>query len=316
MNDFVKDSTFLQKLIDAVPAMLFIVDYDVRIIHLNRAASQVVGSAKEKVLMKRGGEILHCLHANATAEGCGGSQWCTECVIRNSVYRAFEGQDVCGEAAEMELSYDGSVECVFFSVTTTAFSHDNNTFVLLVLDNVTTQKKTEEALKKANQLLEQQATTDPLTGIYNRLKFDQMLMKEISRSKRHKIPLSLVMFDIDHFKTINDTCGHHIGDAVLQQLTAHISKHVRKHDYFARWGGEEFMILLTHNALETAALFAEHLRAETEALWIRGQQRITCSFGVAQLNDDDDVFSLTRRTDDALYKAKASGRNRVEKSLN
>jgi diguanylate cyclase (GGDEF)-like protein len=156
--------------------------------------------------------------------------------------------------------------------------------------------------------------TDPLTGIYNRLKFDEMLMKEISRSKRHKIPLSLVMFDIDHFKTINDTCGHHIGDAVLQQLTAHISKHVRKHDYFARWGGEEFMILLTHNALETAARFAEHLRAEVEALRIRGLQRITSSFGVAQLNDGDDIFSLTKRTDEALYKAKASGRNRVEKS--
>lgn len=156
--------------------------------------------------------------------------------------------------------------------------------------------------------------TDPLTGIYNRLKIDEMLMKEISRSRRHGIPLSLVMFDIDHFKTINDTFGHHIGDTVLQQLTAHIAKHVRKHDYFARWGGEEFMILLTHNTLETAVCFAEHLRAEIEALRIRGLQRITCSFGVAELTNGDDIFSLTKRTDEALYRAKASGRNRVEKA--
>jgi diguanylate cyclase (GGDEF)-like protein len=199
-------------------------------------------------------------------------------------------------------------------VTATAFSHENYTFSLLALDDITAQKKTEEALSKANQLLEQQAMTDPLTGIYNRLKIDEMLMKEISRSRRHKIPLSLVMFDIDHFKTINDTFGHHIGDTVLQQLATHIAKHVRKHDYFARWGGEEFMILLTHNTLDTAVDFAENLRAEIEALRIRGLQRITCSFGVAELMDGDDIFSLTKRTDDALYKAKASGRNRVEKA--
>jgi len=314
MSDFVGDSSFLQKLIDAVPAMLFIVDHDVRIIHLNRAASKLVGSSKEKVLMTIGGEILHCIYANETPEGCGRSQHCPECVIRNSVHNAFAGQAVYGETAAMKLSHDGRIDDVFFSVTTTPFSHENSAFALLILDDISAQKKIEEALSKANELLEQQAMTDPLTGIYNRLKFDEMFMKEISRSKRHKIPFSLVMFDIDHFKTINDTCGHHIGDTVLQQLTAHISQHVREHDCFARWGGDEFVILLTHNSLETAARFAENLRAEIEALWIRGLQRITCSFGVAQLNDDDDIFSLTKRADEALYKAKASGRNRVEKS--
>jgi diguanylate cyclase (GGDEF)-like protein len=310
MTDFVRDSNFLQKLIDSVPAMLFIVDHDVKIIHFNRAAAQVVGS--EKVLMKKGGEILDCINAGDIPEGCGRSPHCAECVIRNSVNKSFAGQAVYGELAEMKLSHGGRIDDVFFKVTATSFSHENDTFALLVLDDITAQKKTEEALSKANQLLEQQAMTDPLTGIYNRLKFDEMLMKEISRSKRHKIPVSLVMFDIDHFKMINDTWGHHIGDAVLQQLTAHISKHVRKHDYFARWGGEEFMILLTHSALEAAAHFAEHLRAEIETLRIRGLQRITCSFGVAQLKDEDDLFSITKQTDEALYKAKAAGRNRVE----
>ncbi|MGO9611456.1 MAG: diguanylate cyclase [Dissulfurispiraceae bacterium] len=314
MKDFLRDSIFLQKMIDAVPAMLFIVDRDVTIIHLNRAASQAVGSTNEKVLMKRGGEVLHCIYSYETPEGCGRSQHCPECVIRNSVNKAFEGQTVYDETAEMKLSHDGHVDDVFFSVAATLFNYKKNTFALVVLYDITRQKKTEEALSSANRLLEQQAMTDPLTGIYNRVKFDETLMKEISRSKRHEIPLSLVMFDVDNFKMINDTSGHHVGDAVLQELAAHISKRIRQDDYFARWGGDEFMILLTHNLLETAARFAEHLRADIERLRLGGLQRITCSFGVAQLRDEDDIFSLTKRTDEALYKAKASGRNHVEKS--
>jgi diguanylate cyclase (GGDEF)-like protein len=311
MKDFIKESGFLQNFIDAVPSLLFIVDRDVRILHVNRAASRVVGPDKEIVLMKKGGDILHCIYAQETPEGCGHGQLCGDCVIRNSVNKAYNGESVNGETASMELSMDGNLSDVYFNVATTPFSYRDNRFVLLVLDDVTMQKKTFEALNRANELLERQAMTDPLTGIINRMKFDEMLMKEISRSKRHKIPLSLVMFDIDHFKIINDTFGHHIGDAVLQQLATHISTHVRKHDYFARWGGEEFMILLTHNTRETAAQFTETLRSAIEELRIRGHQRITCSFGVTQLNDDDDVFSIAKRADEAMYKAKAAGRNRV-----
>ena len=311
MNEYVKDSAFLQGLIDALPAVLFMVDDDVRIVLLNRAASKVVGSTQEDVLMQKGGEVLHCICASESPEGCGHAQDCPECVIRNSVYKAFAGQAVYGEAAQMKLSRDGLIDDVFFSVTATPFSYGKSNFALLVLHDITEQKKTEEALNMAKELLERQATTDPLTGIFNRLKFDECLIKEMSRSRRHGIPLSLVMFDIDHFKNINDTSGHHVGDAVLQQLTAHVSKHVRQHDYFARWGGEEFMVLLTHNTLETAMRFAEHLRSEIENLQMRGTQKITCSFGVAQLEDADDVFSFTKRTDEALYRAKTAGRNCV-----
>ena len=311
MDEFIRESGFLQSFIDAVPSLLFIVDRDVRVLHVNRAASKVAGSEKEIILMRRGGDILHCINAQETPEGCGHGQLCSDCVIRNSVNTAFSGEPIYGETAAMELNRDGNTNDVYFNVAATPFTYKNNRFVLLVLDDITKQKKAYEALDRANQLLERQATTDPLTGIINRLKFDEMLMKEISRSKRHKVPLSLVMFDIDHFKIINDTFGHHIGDSVLQQLTTHIGKHMRKHDYFARWGGEEFMILLTHNTRETATQFTETLRSEIEELRIRGQQRVTCSFGVTQLNDEDDVFSIAKRADEALYKAKAAGRNCV-----
>jgi diguanylate cyclase (GGDEF)-like protein/PAS domain S-box-containing protein len=189
----------------------------------------------------------------------------------------------------------------------------NITHYIAVKEDITEIKKAHDDLKTLNQLLELQATTDALTGIFNRLKFDEMLMKEVSRSKRYNIPLSLVMFDIDHFKDINDTFGHHTGDVVLKELTSRISQHTRKHDYFARWGGEEFMILLTHTTLEPAVLFAESCRMQTEEMKICGLEGFTCSFGVTELKNDDDIFSFTRRVDAALYKAKSSGRNRVEK---
>lgn len=178
--------------------------------------------------------------------------------------------------------------------------------------DITPLKEAQDALNRANKLLERQATTDSLTGIFNRLKFDEMLAKELSRSRRYEIPLSLVMFDVDHFKNINDTLGHHIGDLLLQELTAHLSRNIRKHDCFARWGGDEFIMLLTHAARESAALFAENCRAEIESMKFGGLEKVTCSFGVTDLREEDDISKFTRRVDDALYKAKSGGRNRVE----
>lgn len=192
---------------------------------------------------------------------------------------------------------------------------ENNKVIASVIAfrNIAEIREAQDALIKLNQLLELQASTDSLTGILNRLKFNEMLIKELSRSKRYNIPLSLVMFDIDHFKNINDTFGHHMGDIVLRELTAHISKNIRKHDYFARWGGEEFMILLSHITLEPAAQFAENCRIQTEKMKIGGLEGLTCSFGVTELKVDDDIFSFTKRVDAALYRAKSGGRNRVEK---
>lgn len=173
-------------------------------------------------------------------------------------------------------------------------------------------KKAHSALNKANQLLELQACTDSLTGICNRSKFDEMLLVELSRARRHSTPLSILMLDIDHFKNVNDTFGHHIGDIVLQELAANITKNIRMQDCFARWGGEEFILLLPHTTGEQAAQFAENCRVQIEKLRIKGLEGITCSFGVTELRADDNIFSFSKRVDAALYRAKSEGRNRVE----
>jgi two-component system cell cycle response regulator len=169
-----------------------------------------------------------------------------------------------------------------------------------------------DELRRLNELLARQATTDPLTGIANRLKFNEALRSEIRRSMRYNVPLSLIMFDIDHFKTINDTYGHHSGDTVLRDLTKLVSKNVRINDEFARWGGEEFMIMVTNTSLPHAGKFAEKLRALINDLQWPWSTKVTCSFGVSQLTEDDTEDKLVQRVDAALYRAKANGRNRVE----
>ncbi|HXU94009.1 MAG TPA: diguanylate cyclase [Gallionella sp.] len=166
-------------------------------------------------------------------------------------------------------------------------------------------------LEALSRELELQATTDTLTGALNRLKFNDILSQEIKRARRYHTPLSLIMYDIDHFKRVNDTYGHQAGDSVLVQLTSLVADHVRESDSLARWGGEEFMIVVPHLNGSEAARLAEKLRELVEATGFAGVGRLSCSFGVAQFDPDDTADTLTGRADQALYLAKAGGRNRV-----
>ena len=167
------------------------------------------------------------------------------------------------------------------------------------------------ARKQAEQQLEFLATTDPLTGISNRRRFDGVLHVEIARSRRYGWPLSLVMFDIDHFKRINDSRGHLVGDQVLVHLAELVAANVRETDLFARLGGEEFAIVAINCDLDCARQFAEKLRELVEAYKFVEIDGITCSFGVAGYRPEDDENALIKRADEALYFAKGEGRNRV-----
>ena len=160
--------------------------------------------------------------------------------------------------------------------------------------------------------LDFKATTDPLTGLSNRMKFDLEMSREIARSHRYKSPLSLVFFDIDHFKHVNDTYGHQAGDYVLTKVSSLVSDRVRSTDLLARWGGEEFAVLLPLARQGDASQLAENLRTEISTIEFGQQEAITCSFGVAELTCGESATDLIARADQALYRAKASGRNRVD----
>ena len=160
----------------------------------------------------------------------------------------------------------------------------------------------------------QSALRDPLTDTGNRIAMDQTLQREIDMSRRHLQPLSLLMLDIDHFKHINDTHGHSAGDDVLKAVAASIKSQLRNVDMVFRYGGEEFLILLSNTGREAAAMVGERLRfaAQAEDYLADGKLiELTVSLGCSTLLPGESAESLLRRADSALYVAKREGRNRL-----
>ncbi len=163
--------------------------------------------------------------------------------------------------------------------------------------------------------VEQLAITDGLTGLYNRRHFMELAQNEFERARRYKRRLSAMMFDIDHFKRVNDTYGHPFGDIILQNIARLCKEKLREADPVARYGGEEFVGLIVEANLTHAKMVAERLRTETEKMAVhheKGDVHITVSVGVAeQTEDTPTIESLIARADQALYVAKRKGRNRV-----
>lgn len=158
---------------------------------------------------------------------------------------------------------------------------------------------------------EHKAFTDELTKVYNRAYFNEKLKEEICIAKKANKPLSFFIFDIDLFKKMNDTYGHQIGDEILVELSEMVTLDTRSTDTFVRWGGEEFIKLLPNTVLKNAINVAEKLRKKIEEFTFVNDLKITCSFGVAQFNEDDSEESFIKKADDALYLAKENGRNLV-----
>ena len=167
-------------------------------------------------------------------------------------------------------------------------------------------------LQEALNQVEHLATIDSLTGQYNRRKFSEMLNIEFNRVERFHRPLALIMFDVDHFKTINDTYGHPIGDEVLITLSNVVRKALRNVDTFARWGGDEFIILIPETDGEGALILAENVQRNIGELQIKSIGQITISVGVAEYQSGESIDQFITEVDQALYTAKRKGRNRVE----
>ncbi|MEE9543116.1 MAG: GGDEF domain-containing protein [Thermodesulfobacteriota bacterium] len=157
------------------------------------------------------------------------------------------------------------------------------------------------------------ATTDTLTKAFNRTMYDEIIVLEIERARRFSHPLSMLMFDLDNFKDVNDTYGHVVGDEVLKQVADVIRAHTRKINLLVRWGGDEFIVIPVETALDGAAVLSERLRQAIEFFVFEKIGKLTASFGVIQFKEDDTEVTILKRLDDALYKAKNNGGNRVEK---
>jgi diguanylate cyclase (GGDEF)-like protein len=169
----------------------------------------------------------------------------------------------------------------------------------------------QDELKRVNAELKIQSITDPLTSLYNKGYFTDHLDIEIARSLRYGSSLSLVVFDIDKFKIINDSYGHLVGDDVLKTLADLCQINIRASDIFARWGGEEFVVLSPESDKENTIVFAEKLRRLIEGYSFSIPLQVTCSFGVTEYKEGDSADSFIHRADQALYTAKQEGRNKV-----
>lgn len=177
----------------------------------------------------------------------------------------------------------------------------------------TTFKDVTESKEKEAELYEK-ASTDPLTGLFNRRQFETMAHKEIGKAWRYKTPCCLLMLDIDHFKKVNDTYGHQAGDEVLKTLAFHLKANLRDTDILARFGGEEFIILLSQTEESSGLMVSERLREAIENAKIVFEDQeihITISIGLAFSKDFDSLKTFIQGADDALYQSKNNGRNRV-----
>ena len=184
-------------------------------------------------------------------------------------------------------------------------------------ERLTLSKSEISNLQQSLEAIRAESLTDPLTGLGNRKYFDRMIEMEVQNAQAAGEPLSLLMFDIDHFKSFNDSYGHLTGDQVLRLVGLSLKQTIKGRDITARYGGEEFAVVLPNTALRQALTVADHIRRAVMAKELKKKStgeilgRVTISVGVSMLKAGDDTDSLIERADACLYAAKRNGRNRV-----
>ena len=177
-----------------------------------------------------------------------------------------------------------------------------------MLVDITDRKQLQDQLIKL-------ATTDALTGLYNRGYGSDLLDRELARVKRSKQPLSFMLMDIDYFKSINDRFGHDIGDQILIKVSAVLQNRIRETDMAARWGGEEFTIILPNTSLDDAESIAQELQTAIRSITKPNNETVSMSMGVTEYRPEESVSDLLKRADQLMYQAKNSGRDRIEKGI-
>jgi len=162
------------------------------------------------------------------------------------------------------------------------------------------------------KVLEYVSIHDPLTNLYNRGAFSNEMNKKIKSAQRYNESFGFILFDIDHFKLVNDTYGHNVGDDVLIKLSNCISNHIRENDFLARWGGEEFVVIADHTNINQLIQLVEKIQNEIANISFSPVPKVTLSFGLTMFKSEDTKDSILNRADEALYVAKENGRNRYE----
>jgi len=280
--------SMLSKVIEQIDDTVAITDQRGIITYINQAFCNHTGFSKDEVL----GESFRILKSDRYDNDFYKKLW--ETISNGDVFR----DTIINRKKNGDLYYEDK--------TITPFKDDKNNIIGFVS---TGKDVTLETLM--NQEIQRIATIDQLTGIYNRHKFEELFILETERSRRFSQPLSLILIDIDHFKAVNDTYGHDVGDEVLKTLSDIVQEHIRKIDIFARWGGEEFLILSPNTDLNNIQNLAEKLRLAVENTSFPTVHHVTISLGISTFREEDTFSSLFKRVDQGLYYAKEHGRNQI-----
>ncbi len=228
------------------------------------------------------------------------------------------GKAMAGENNGGSFIYRGVTQSgqeVFVEMLSKRVQNGERLSLIFTCMDITERVKAEKKIKALNQKLRDMSIRDDLTGLYNRRYLDEMFARELARAKRHSSSLSIIMVDIDHFKAVNDTYGHLVGDRILRLCGDMISGNARGSDICCRYGGEEFLLVCPDMTEETAFGRAEKLRSAMEVCGFvvdNEQVQVSASFGIAVFPEHgDSLEKLIKAADDALYYAKEDGRNRV-----
>ncbi len=267
---------------------ILITDAGGRIERVNPAFTDITGYTAEEVVGQTPSLLQSGCHDKAFYEG---------------LWQALERDDHW-EGEIWNRRKNGEIYPEWESISAVRDDFDEIVHYVAVFHDISVQKRLEEDL-------EREATTDRLTGAANRLRFEQALEDALRRRRRYQQPVALIMFDLDHFKKVNDTHGHDVGDRVLQFVVERVGSLIRETDLLARWGGEEFMVILPETEAAGAFQLAERMRRQIAGRPIPEAGTVTASLGVTVATEDDDSNALLGRLDQVLYRAKDEGRNRT-----
>ena len=278
----------LKDFLDNASDLIQSVGSDGRFLFVNRAWKEVLGYSDEDLRGLTVFDVIHPLERQHCMEKFSGLMAGEAVGCVETVFLTRDGRSISVEGNVNIRQGDG------VSVATRGIFRD-----------ITKRKEMEENLNRL-------ATIDQLTGAYNRYRLGEILKEEVPRARRYKRPLCLLMIDIDHFKTVNDTFGHHAGDIVLKTLSELVKGHLRQTDYWGRWGGEEFVLIAPETDASGAMGAAGKIRKLVEDHRFETVGKVTISCGIAECGEADTIDTLFRKVDAALYRAKEKGRNRVE----
>ena len=291
-RDLRRERDFVTGVIDTAQAVVLVVGEDQRIVRANAFAAKISGTPASALV---GVDVAATFFAREAQDAA------------RELLRSARAQ-VHGDAGTMPLDTAAGERREFGWFHSVLPDPGSDVPLLLLVGRDMTER--ERLFREVERL----STTDPLTGLANRRHFDATAQLEVLRARRHGRPLSAVMLDIDHFKSVNDTHGHAAGDRVLVALAGLCNALSRRTDLKARLGGEEFCLLLPETSSASAHQLAERIRAQFQGLPFEVSGRafhVTASLGVAGYLGDEPPDSLIARADHALYVAKGSGRNRV-----